>query len=263
MSNDNNKRDKLVKVSLSGTAITESGQVTKSDFFNFIRQDLDDYSDIEFTPEEARRISNHLRKLSTGSTAMVPMYCAGQDCPFADRCPLVEMNKAPVSRQCPIEIELLKDWIIKYFEEYDVDPNNFTEVGYINELAEIEIYLLRLNMNIARAANAELVIDQEVGTDVHGKPLIQKQISPFMEMKDKLLSRRSRIIKLMVGDRQEKYKKEAALKIKLESDSSSQQAQIRAKLDAINRRLLSTSIEEEHTTISPQDIIDGVYEEEE
>lgn len=230
---------------------SSSKELTKENYYRFINHRLDDYSDLQFSPEEAKRITSHLQKLSTGSTAMVPMYCAGPQCIFASRCPLQMMGKAPLNRQCLIETELLKDWIIKYFDEYDIDPNNFTEVAYINELAEIEIYLMRLNMSIAKVENSELVIDQVAGFATDGTPIIQKQLSPFMEQKERLQNRRSKIIKLMVGDRQEKYKKEAALKIKLDKDPSQQMAAARQKLENLHRQL------EKQSSISPQDLIDS------
>jgi hypothetical protein len=257
--------DKHELVTLKGLAITEDGKITKSGYFEFLKVNLDDYSDLEFTPEEARKVSNHLRKLSTGSTAMTPMYCAGNLCPFANRCPLQQIGKAPIGKQCLIEVQLMKEWIIRYIEEYDIDPNNFTEVAYVNELAEIEVLLMRLNMNIAKAENAELVIDQEVGATNQGDPIVQKNVSPFMDLKDRLQARRSKIIKLMVGDRQEKYKKEAALKVKLDADPSSKMAQMRTRIENLTRQLDNMSSEVQSTqdsgNLSPQDVINELGEE--
>ena len=85
---------------------------------------------------------------------------------------------------------------------------------------EIEVLQIRLNLALARPENAELVIDQTVGIGREGTPIIQKMISPFLEQKQTLTKRKSQIVKLMVGDRQEKYKKQAALKEKDETDPS-------------------------------------------
>tara|TARA_Y100000310_G_scaffold184303_1_gene184436 strand:+ start:1154 stop:2008 length:855 start_codon:yes stop_codon:yes gene_type:complete len=260
---ENRERKELV--TLGGTARTVSGKLTKSNYFRFLQHDLDNYEDIELDAKEAKKIHTHLSKLSTGSTAMVPIYCAGSKCPFAQRCPLVEINKAPVGRQCIIEVQLLREWTLRYFEEYEVDPNNFTEIGYINELAEIEILLNRLNMNLAKPENAELVIDQVAHISHDGTPILQKQLSPFMEQKERLQNRRSKVIKLMVGDRQERYKKESALKVKVDQDPSSQMANMRGKLEALQRNLQlaageGSSIQKE-SKMTPQDLIDAAIEE--
>ena len=256
-------REKKELVTLGGTARTLSGKLTKSNYFRFLQHDLDSYEDIELDEKEARKIHTHLQKLSTGSTAMIPLYCAGPKCPFANRCPLIEIDKAPIGRQCIIETQLIKEWTLRYFEEYDIDPNNFTEIGYINELAEIEILLNRLNMNLAKPEHAELVTDQVVGVSSQGVPVIQKQLSPFMDQKERLQNRRSKVIKLMVGDRQERYKKEAALKVKIDQDPSSQMAEMRGKLESLQRNLVldaevSTTKREK---ITPQDLIDAVSKE--
>lgn len=236
--NDNKKKeDKIVKVSFNGLALYESGKVEKSDYFDFIKHNLDDYSDITFTAEEASKFQKYLHKLSTGSYSMVPLVCAGPACPFANRCPLQQMGKAPITKTCIIEEQLMNRWVMQYMTEYDVDPNNFTEVGYCNELAEIEILLMRLNSSISKPEHASLVIDQAVGFDREGTPIIQKQLSPFMEQKEKLQNRRSKIIKLMVGDRQEQYKKESALKMKLDKDPSSKMADTHKKLEALQNNL--------------------------
>jgi len=274
-------REKKEMVTLGGTAVTEAGKLTRSNFFRFIGHDLDEYESMALTSTQARRIHTHLQKLSTGSYAMTPMYCSGAQCPFADRCPLVALRsdsstdstissvhgKAPIGKQCLIEVQLLKEFVMRYFVEYDVDPNNFTEVAYINELAEIEILLMRLNMNLAKRENAELIIDQVMNMTPDGTPIMQRQLSPFMEQKERLANRRSKIIKLMVGDRQEKYKMEAALKIKLDQDPSQRMADMRTKLENLERELkgkLNLSGSGNNlppTHMSPEDIIDADLEE--
>ena len=202
-----------------------------------------------YTPEEKKAIDMHLRGLSTGSSAMVPLHCAGPACPFALRCPYQQMNKAPVGKPCSIEIQLIQYWIVKYMEEYEVDPASFTEVSYCNELSEIEVMLSRLNQQLGKPENADGTIDQMVGIAHDGTPITQKQISPIVEQKEKLLNRKSKIIKLMVGDRQEKYKKEAALKVRESKDPSSRQAETRRKLEALQRGM--AKIEEEQQAKLP------------
>jgi len=255
-------RGKKELVTFGGIARTESGNLTRSNYFRFLNHNLDDYTDIEFTPDEAKKVHTHLLKLSTGATAMTPMYCGGEICPFKDRCVFYQMDKAPVGKQCLIEVELLRTWIVDYMEEFEVDPNNTTEVGYVNELAELQILEMRINMNLAKAVNAELITEQTVGVDRDGDPIVQKQISPFMELKEKIANRRSKIIKLMVGDRQEKYKRDAALKMKTDDDPSSKMAAMRTKLEGLSRQLDTMENQARTTsggpaTLSPEDIIDA------
>lgn len=250
-------REKKEMVSFGGIARTESGKLTRSNYFRFLEHNLDDYTDIEFTPKEAAKVHNHLLKLSTGASAMIPLYCGGEICPFKERCVLFSMGKAPLGRQCLIEIELMRQWTVDFMEEFDIDPSVATEVGYANELAELAILERRVNMNLAKPTNAELVIDQIVGVDRDGDPIIQKQISPFIEMKEKMANRRSRIIKLMVGDRQEKYKMEAALKMKKEDDPSSKMAAMRTRIESLSRQLDKIDTEPTGGGLSPEDVINS------
>ena len=181
-------RERKDLVTLGGTARTLSGKLTKSNYFRFLQHDLNDYEDIELNPQEARKIHTHLQKLSTGATAMVPLYCAGHQCPFAHACPLVEINKAPLGRQCILEVQLLKEWTLRYFEEYEVDPNNFTEIGYINELAEIvdteleNYYLYEQDPYLSNDDNGDEItvyLNKEggdQGSPVNWRPLFTKAI---------------------------------------------------------------------------------------
>lgn len=215
----------------------ENSLSDREKYYEYMKGRLEDYIGLSFSPEEKHNIDRHLRNLSTGASAATPLFCAGPACPFALRCPYQQMGKAPIGKPCIIEVQLLQHWTIAYMEEYQVDPNSFTEVGYCNELAEIEIMLYRLNQLISRPENASGTIDQMVAMANDGTPIVQKQISPFIEQKDKLLNRRSKIVKLMVGDRQEKYKKEAALKIREQKDPSQKMADVRRQIETLQRNL--------------------------
>ena len=154
------------------------------------------------------------------------------------------MQKAPIGKKCAIETQMLQYWRVRYLEDYSVDPNDFTEVGMISELAELELYLWRLNTQLSRPEDAMLVTDQLIGVTPQGKKLYEKQLSPFFEAKEKLLQRKSRLVKLLVGDRQEKYKKQAALKTRAETDPSTMNAEMRKLMEnllAKNRELATES----------------------
>lgn len=190
----------------------------------------EDYSDIELSETEEKDLVKTLKKMATGAAAFAPMRCAGSACPFASECPLQRAGKAPIDKPCLLEETMLKESILSYVADYDIDPNNFTELGICTELAEIEVLQWRLNMALRRPENAGLVMDQSVGVDRDGQEITQLQVSPIFEQKQKLANRKSKLIKLMVGDRQEKYKMEAALKQKVDDDASSSMASVKQQL---------------------------------
>lgn len=87
-------------VGLSGISISETGEISKTKFFDLLKPSEDQYSDLIFTEEQARRISTSMRHLTTGVNASVPMICKGTDCPFANSCVYVQENKIPLARPC-------------------------------------------------------------------------------------------------------------------------------------------------------------------
>ncbi len=191
------------------------------------------YSNLQFTPAEVGKITRYMSCLSTGSTAAMPLLCTGLGCPFAQSCVFQQMGKAPIGQPCITETQLLQVWRESYILEYDIDPESMTELTFINELAEIELMLYRLNLNLSKATNAELVQEETVAVDREGNVLTRRTVSAFMEAKEKLSNRKAKIVKLMVGDRQEKYKKDAALKIRNEADASLQGANLRRELQSL------------------------------
>lgn len=233
---------------------------TRHEFLENFNTDLADYDDQSFSPEEVAKISRYMQKVSTGSASVLPMICYGPTCPFANTCPLQQMDKAPIGKPCLIEAQLQKEWTARYITEYNVEPTSYTELGYCMELAELDILLTRINQSLGKAANAELVTDQMVGVARDGSPIVQKQISPLIETKMELQNRRSKIIKLMVGDRQERYKKEAALKQKTEVDPSNKMAQMRKQLEALSRGLDNSALSapNQEKVLTAQDLINQV-----
>jgi len=237
---------------------------TRDGLLHVLDDSFSQYDQIALTDQEADKLSKTLKRLSTGSSTFAVLNCKGSECPFASRCPLVQMKsttshgKAPVGQDCLLETTLLRDSLTSYIQEYEVDPANYTEVNITTELAEIEVLLWRINMQLGEGENSLFVIDQTVGFDrATGAPITQQQVAPLFEQKMKLATRKSRLMKLMVGDRQEKYKKEAALKQKPSTDASSQMSEIKRQLHALQTRLNGPSNQPiiDAKVISPEDFM--------
>ena len=217
-------------IKLDGTRIAPDGTLTKVKYFERLHANQDDYSDITFTEAEAKKINSYMCSLKTGSVAAIPLICGGNVCPFKDRCPYYQMGKAPIARQCCLELDLLREWITLYIDQFDVDPKNFIDIQNVTELAEIELMLWRLNNNLAKPEHASLIEDTVVGTDKEGHALTRKEPNAFLRAKESLNNRKSKVMVLMVGTRQEKYKQQAALKTKDLSDPSMLAAKIKQNL---------------------------------
>lgn len=201
-------------------------------------------------------------------------------CPFKESCPFIRADRArvkagvggkkltPVGLQCLVEVELLSKWTFFYIDEYEIDETSFTEVQMVRELAEIELMLWRLNNNLAKPENAELVQEVNVGIDKEGNALTRQEVNAFITAKETLNNRKSKIVKLMVGDRQEKYKREAALKLKNDGDPSTTAATLRNQMDLLVRQTQKLNldlkqiegkvidVEVEDKPLTPEDLID-------
>lgn len=225
-------------VTLSGLAVTADGKLRKSKWLNVLTNTVDDYSDTVLTAEEAKKIIGHMLNFKNGSTASIPVVCTGPHCPWASRCVYMQIGKPPLAKQCLVEINLMKQWQLNYLEQYEIDIDNMTELTLVNELVEVELLLHRCNLSMSLdSEEAGGVVNQTIGFDNQGNPVQQRQISQYIELREKLLNRKHKLIKLMVGDRQEKYKKEAALKMRESTDPSSTMSQLKEQMESLQREL--------------------------
>lgn len=232
----------MTHLTLSGIGITEDGRMKKTKYLNIISNTMDDYSDIILTQEEARKVLTVAITMKHGASAAMPIICTGPACIWASRCIWQQMNKAPIGKSCLLELSLMKQWQLNYLEEYEVDPDNFTEMTLVNELVEVELHLHRCNLFLSmNPEHAIGVVDQTVGIDKKGNVIFQKQISQHIELREKLFTRKHRLVKYLVGDRQEKYKKEAALKTRESRDPSSSMAQLKEQMESLQRQLTRAS----------------------
>lgn len=267
--NNNNSSPKTSSVELVAKQNwLQPEEKTQKNLLKILDEVTSDYRDIQLNEQEAAILNKQLRKMSIGSAGFSPMHCSGSQCPFASRCPLVQMapsghphhGKAPVGQPCILEMTMFRDATTSYMKEYDVHPQNFTEFNIVTELAEIEVLQWRLNMALALPQNATLVIDQVVSIDpTTGQPITQQQVSPLFEQKQKLANRKTKLIKLMVGDRQEKYKKEAALKQRPEDDAATAMSKLKKDLQKlsqnINKQLKDVGPIIDVEVVTPNDLI--------
>jgi len=261
---DSNKGGKLI--SLKGTTTLPDGTVKQNNYFNFLDIDLDDYSDVVYTENEINSVRTRMSKLATGASAAIPLLCPGPvKCPFAQNCPFVKVDiqrkkenpsaklSTPVGKQCLVEVNLLRAWTQAYIEEFSIDQSSFSEFQLVQGLAQTELLLWRIANNMSKLEHAEMVQESVVAVDNQGNPLTKQEISSMFTIQETLINRKNRIIKLMVGDRQEKYKREAALKLRDKSDASTDSANLRDKL---SRLLDQHKALEKKTKLAEKSVID-------
>ena len=193
------------RIGLDGIKISEEGIMTKTRYFNTLDVDQEQYGDITFTEEEALKISRSIRHLSTGVNAAVPLTCAGSQCPFEATCPYIEINKAPIGRPCLVESQLIVYWTQQFIEEFSVDINNYTEVQLVSELAEFNIYELRVTKYLAEK-HQTLMQDVVTSVDVTGEVITNQEVSRAFDLKERIKRNRMKVLEALMATRKERVK---------------------------------------------------------
>lgn len=236
--------DKKALVRLDGACLTIGGKEARAHYFDDLKEMVDDYRGVTLTQAEALGLSRQMRKLRTGFQATMPIRCPGAKvCPIVSICPLAKMDidnldkennpKVPVGKFCPIEAQLFVMWLEDYCEELEVTPDDILDMALCRQLAELDIYELRLTVHLGHFEHAMGVGENVVGYDQEkNEAITMEQIAPAMDLKLRLKDKRMRILQSLVATRQEKYKEQAALKEAPTADPSTLLANLKKKLES-------------------------------
>lgn len=234
-------------------------QIPVKHFMEAVNFDPDGIGDTtEYTDDELDFIRRSMSRLLVGTGASIVLKCPGKaECPFQKNCPFAAKGKEPVGKDCVVESMLFSEMLKQSMYTFEVDPTNIVDVMYVNEFVSTRLLLRRAEMLLGDLDKSSLVIEEEYETK-SGDVISATQISPWLEARDKLVRRMERITKLMVGDRQEKYKKAAALKQKNLDDASIDQARKRAALSSAKVKAeLAKKADEDAEILTPDDVLLG------
>ena len=220
--------------------------------------DKERYKDLTYTSEELRKIKLGIKRMSTGVFSSLPMLCNGTACPQATECPLIPINKYPLFKKCVIEINIMEELYKRYLFQFDVKENEYTKISIIDDLITVEIMLRRaLNSvsdpnlraryykNVKGFTDTEMpfveyqdgliitTTEEEAGTNYDIKP------HPGLEVIERLMNRKQKLLTILVGTPQEEYKRSVALGDISRDDSSKELSKIREDLNKIleNKKL--------------------------
>lgn len=192
-------------VDLRGIQTSSDGQLTKTRYFEMLQLEDEEYKDIRFTPEQAKRISIAMRSMSTGLNSSIPILCTGPACPFAVFCPYQKENLAPIGKSCLVEKQLIAKLTQGYIEEFDVNFNSLTEIGMVSELVEFDIYEMRINRHIAEKYPT-LLQDWVSGFAEDGTAITNKDVSKVFEIKERIKKQRYKVLEALVATRKDRAK---------------------------------------------------------
>lgn len=106
--------------------------------------------DLKLTLDESKELVAFQRSLVIlGPAGGSVMICPGNQigvrpedqCPYAAKCPLLRMQKAPASRMCPIERKIIEERFSAWAAEMGQDPLNLPEShrATISQLTYIDL----------------------------------------------------------------------------------------------------------------------------
>lgn len=191
-------------IDLKGIWIHEDGTITKTKYFEMLNLDHQNYAAMRFTPDEAKKVSLAIKSMSTGLNAAVPLVCTGPACPFARGCPYFAIDKAPIGMDCLVEKQLINYWTQQYIEEFDVDFKSFTELRMVSELAEFDIYEMRITKYLAE--KHPTLLQDVVSFNAQGDEVVNLEISRAFDLKERIKKNRMKVLESLVATRKDKVK---------------------------------------------------------
>lgn len=120
-------------------------------------------------------------------------------------CPYYQMGKAPVGRECLLEVMLAEYWTERYIEDLGIDLNSISEVHYLSRLVEISILEERLGKYIS-INQPEMMMDVITAVDDEGNEITNKASSISFEQKERLDKSKMKILESLSSTRKERLK---------------------------------------------------------
>lgn len=135
-------------------------------------------------------------------------------------CPLQQEKRAPIGKDCWLEVNQIKYWMEKYIEEFQVDGSSLTDLHMISRLCEYDVLEMRATKYLKEHDQA-LLTDFISSYDEAGNPISNKALSPAFELKERIDRMRSKTLKELMATREAKAKLIDAAKVSNASNNLS------------------------------------------
>lgn len=185
-------------------ADSENGKVAFFREFEKLRPDLM-YSE-GWSESERDEAVEYLRpaRVKTGMLSTIPMFCRGEECAFAQSCPLLKKGLAPVGKSsCPIEMAYVQQFFYDYIRELEVDVDRMAELSIVRDLVDQEIQHIRKTWLLSQE---HFIQENVVGIDQDGKVITKKELHQAVEYEDRILKRKEKLRNALLATRESKAK---------------------------------------------------------
>lgn len=191
-----------------------------------------------YNQQEADMASAQLGSLRGGNYSVLPLVCQGlSKCPHAHVCPF--SYKVPIGLQCPMEQAIIVERMEALMNEFGVDGHRASEFMMLNRVIELELLDMRTSSMLASPKYQSIMRHVVTGATPDGELIENEEITPLLEIKEKVSREKMKILSTLVATPEAKYKKQAALKEKSEDGYSKRVADISRKLAKIEQQLIT------------------------
>lgn len=175
-----------------------------------------------------------------GILASVPMLCRGEECPYAEICPLFAEGEDVPGERCPLEIGLIITKFEEYKEAFGITNEDYIDMGLTRDLIDCDIQLFRIDNKMA--LQGDFLEEVVVGVTPKGQVIKNKELSKATEYKDRILNKRFKILELMNSTRKDK----SGDKMTISLDPSTYASQLMSQLASKNEKVIDAEFEEDN-----------------
>ena len=153
---------------------------------------------------EAKKAAMAMLSTKTGMYARIPIICKADDCPYAETCPLLPYDLAPLGEKCPVETAQLELKAVQYAEEIGYDEASYSDKQMLNDILGYDIMLERCRALMAKEGTP--VVEIVAGIAENGEEIKQPTVSKAWEAYEKIVKKRNETYQLMMMTRKDNKK---------------------------------------------------------
>ncbi|PTY92907.1 hypothetical protein [Heyndrickxia sporothermodurans] len=151
---------------------------------------------------EAKKAAMTMLSTKTGMYAKIPIICKADSCPFAETCPLLAYDLAPLGEYCPIETAQIELRYQGYAQDFDLEFSSFTDKAIVSEIINADIMMERCKAMMAKEGVP--VTDVVAGIAENGEVYTRPEVSKYWEAYERAQKKRNEAYQLMMATRKDK-----------------------------------------------------------
>ncbi|MED1125309.1 hypothetical protein [Bacillus atrophaeus] len=151
---------------------------------------------------QAKQAAMTMLSTKTGMYAKIPILCKADSCPYAESCPLLAYDLAPLGEFCPIETAQIELRYEGYSKDFDLEYASFTDKAIVSEIINADIMMERCKAMMAKEGVP--VTEVVAGIAENGEIYTRPEVSKYWDAYEKAQKKRNEAYQLMMATRRDK-----------------------------------------------------------